>query len=373
MDIWSILIIILIVHGVFNLTLLSSSLIKKYDVKNTYLAIITVVLVWYLLEFLAIRNAYKVPINAFYGTRYGSWLLLGPLTYYFFNAATKKDWTFNKWNTFHLLPFIVFVIITPLLSGESLSQRQIHYGMLAVFDWRPKTVTVFEYVYSTVFYLQFIHLTTYLFFNLKSVNRYAKVLKNEYSSINNIRWLKIFNLLLICILVLVSIYLYILFYSNSYTRELDYIYVLPLGLFIYAISYKLSNHKWIPVKQTERYRSSNLKETEKSKYIDVLEEIMNSDKPYLQNDLRLKDLANLIDVNQHHLSQLINEHFQCSFFDFINQYRVDQAETLIISQPKTNLLQIAFDAGFNNKTSFINAFKKFKGMTPSNFRKNHTS
>lgn len=373
MDIWSILIVVLIVHGLFNLSLLLISLLKKYEAKNFYLVMITLLLIWYMLEFLAIRNTYKIPINIFYGTRYGAWLLLGPLTYYFFSSITKKNWSFKKWNILHILPFVVFVIVLPLLSGESLSQRQIHYGMLAVFDWRPKTVTWFEYVYSTIFYLQFIHLTIYLFFNLRYVNSYGKELKKVYSSVNNIQWLKIFNILLIGILLLVSVYLYLLFHSDSYTRSLDYIYVLPMGLFIYAISYKLSYHHWIPIKQTERYQSSSLKDTEKAKYIDTLEGVMNNEKPYLQNNLRLKDLADLIEVKQHHLSQLINEHYNCSFFDFVNRYRIEQAENLIISQPKTNLLQIAFDAGFNNKTSFVNAFKKFKGVTPSSFRKNYNA
>ncbi len=371
MDIWSILIIILIFHGIFNLSLLSFSIIKKREAKNTYLAIITLLLVWYLLEFLSIRNTYKIPLNIFYGTRYGSWFLLGPLTYYFFSTVTNKSWKFGRFSALHLLPFVIFTVLVPIISNESLSLRQIHYGMLAVFDYRPKTVTAFEYLYSTIFYLQFIHLAIYLLLNLKITHSYAQKLKKEYSRVN-ITWLKVFNILLICILILVSAYLYILFASNIYTRDLDYIYVVPMGLFIYAISYKLSNQNWLPVKSTERYKSSNLKQDVKSKYINTLEKVMIADKPYLQNDLRLKDLASLIDINPHHLSQLINEHYNCSFFDFINQYRITQAEQLMISQPKTNLLQIAFDAGFNNKTSFVNAFKKFKGTTPSKFRKEVT-
>jgi AraC-like DNA-binding protein len=342
--------------------------VKKYEIKNVYLITITLLLIWYLSEFLAIRNTYKVPINIFYGTRYGSWFLLGPLTYYFFKTVTNKEWKFGKLSLLHLLPFLIFTLLIPIISNESLSYRQIHYGMLAVFDYRPKTVTAFEYLYSTIFYIQFIHLGIYLLLNSKLVNSYSKRLKKEYSNINDLVWLKTFNVLLIAILVLVSAYLYILFSSDIYTRTLDYIYVVPIGLFIYAISYKLSNQKWLSVKQQDRYKSSNLKEDEKLKYINVLEKVIVEQQPYLQNDLRLKDLATLTAIKQHHLSQLINEHYNCSFFDFINQYRIDKAIEIMKSKPKTNLLQIAFDAGFNNKTSFVNAFKKFKGTTPSKFR-----
>ncbi len=96
---------------------------------------------------------------------------------------------------------------------------------------------------------------------------------------------------------------------------------------------------------------------------------MTEEKPYLQNELRLKDLADSTELTPHQLSHLINDHYKCSFFDFINEYRVKEAKVLIANKPKSTLLEIAFESGFNNKTSFVNAFKKFHGTTPSAFRK----
>ncbi len=372
MDVWSILIVVLVFQGFFNLTVLSLSFIKKRQQKDGYLILITVTLLWYLLEFLSVRTTYKIDINLFYGTRYGSWLLLGPLAYFFFRSATNSTWRFRYTHIIHLLPFLLFVVAIPWISNESLSQRQIHYGMLAVFDYRPKTVSGFEYVYSTIFYIQFIHLALYLLFNLKLISNYAKNLRKEYSTITDLAWLKGFNIILILILILASAYLYILFISDAYSRFLDYIYVVPMGLFMYAISYKLSNHTWLTVQTKKRYESSSLKENEKKKYTQVLETVMQDKQPFLQNDLRIRDLAALVDMNQHHLSQLINEHYQCSFFDFINKHRVQKAEEIIIAGSKKNLLQIAFESGFNNKTSFVNAFKKFRGTTPSKFKQAHS-
>lgn len=369
MDIWSILIIILIAQGLFNLTLLIRSSLKKPQARNKYLIFITLTLIWFLFEFLSVRQTFKIPINLFYGTRYGSWFLLGPLTFYFFKTITQETWKFKWKHSLHLLPFIAFTVLVPILSNESLSYRQIHYGMLAVFDYRPKTVTPFEYLYSTIFYLQFVHLAFYLLTNLVIIRRYVSRLKNEYSNIKNLLWIKIFNLLLIGILILVSVYLYILFQSEVYNRGLDYIYVVPIGLFIYAMSYKLSNQERLPIKEATKYEASSFKSEEKSAYISRLETLMSIEKPYLKNNLRLKDLATLLNMSHHHVSQLINEHYHCSFFDFINQYRIKEAEKLMVDFPKKNLLQIAFDAGFNNKTSFINAFKKFNGNTPSVHRK----
>lgn len=368
MDIWSILIIVLVFQGLFNLTVLSLSFIKKRQQKDGYLILITLTLLWFLLEFLSVRTTYKIDINLFYGTRYGSWLLLGPLSYFFFKSVTQSKWHFRPVHILHILPFICLVLLIPILSNESLSHRQIHYGMLAVFDHRPKTVSTFEYVYSTVFYLQFVHVAIYLIYNSKLITSYAAQLQKEYSNIQDLKWLRIINIILIIVLILCGIYLYILLVSDAYSRALDYIYVVPMGLFMYAISYKLSNHTWLTVEPKKRYQSSSLKENEKGKYVLKLDKIMLHEQPYLQNDLRIKDLAILVNISKHHLSQLINEHYQCSFFDFINKYRVEHAQKIISTGAKKNLLQIAFDSGFNNKTSFVNAFKKFSGTTPSKFK-----
>lgn len=370
MDIWSIIIIIFVAQGIFTLSLLLFSKSRKAIISNRYLSILILFIIWVLIEFLAIRNTFKVPINVFYGTRYGSWFIMGPLLYYFYKSLTEEGWRIKWKSLLHLLPFVLFVFIVPFLSGEDLSYRQIHYGMLAVFDYRPKTVTPFEYVYSTVFYMQFIHLAIYLIINYRIITSYTKNLKNEYSNIRQTIWLKAFILILMIVLLLASAYLYILFQTDIYSRNLDYIYVVPMGLFMYSIGYYLSGIHWRKVEEpNQKYQASSLKDEVKTDMQKRLEHLMNVEKLYLQNDLRVKDLASKLKSSNHHVSQLINEQYGCSFFDFINKYRIQEAKEQIQTFPEKNLLQISFDSGFNNKTSFINAFKKFESQTPSAFKK----
>ncbi|WP_394749254.1 helix-turn-helix domain-containing protein [Spongiimicrobium salis] len=370
MDVWSIVILIFVAQGLFTLSVLLFSKQRKGVRANVYLGVLMAFMVWILLEFLSIRTRFSIPLNSFYGTRYGSWLLAGPLVYYFYSALTKTDWKFGIRAALHLLPFIVFVLAIPLLNDSLLSTRQVHYGMLAVFDHRPKTTTFFEYLYSTVFYLQFLHLGAYLLYNFKMITSYNRKLKNQYSNINEVVWLHLFNALLIITLVFASLYLYILFKSDFYSRSLDYIYAVPMGFFIYSIGYYLSGLHWRKVPSSnQKYQASNLKEEEKAKILKDLTLLMDKEKMYLLNDLRIKDLATKLGVSAHHVSQVINEHYHCSFFDFINKHRVKEAQYLMRSFPEKNLLQISFDAGFNNKTSFVNAFKKFTSKTPSAYRK----
>ncbi|MEL7423898.1 MAG: helix-turn-helix domain-containing protein [Bacteroidota bacterium] len=370
LDIWSILILLFLAQGLYLLSALVLSTRERQRYWNRFLAGILLAVLWWLMEFLSVRNVLEIPLNAFYGTRYGSWLLLGPLTYFYFKSIIRQDWRFSTKDSLHFLPFFLLVLVIPFLSGESLSQRQIHYGMLAVFDYRPKVVTPFEYFYSTVFYLQFVHLAVYLLFNVKRIEEYGAALKNQAAQQNELQWLRLFNGLLLLALLFVSIFLYLLFQSDVYRRAMDYLYVLPLGLFVYAASYKLAGVQWTKVELPQnKYQGSSLKTEAKSQYLQQLEQLMKVQKPHLKPELRLKDLAEMLQIPTHHLSQLINEQYKRSFFDFINAYRVKEAQLLIQQQPEQTLLQIAFAAGFNNKTSFVNAFKKFVGRTPSAYRK----
>ena len=98
---------------------------------------------------------------------------------------------------------------------------------------------------------------------------------------------------------------------------------------------------------------------------------MENEKPYLNNRLGLKDVAEYLNISVHHLSQVINEQLDKNFFDFVNDYRVTEVKNLL-RDPKHKqftLLAIAYDCGFNSKSSFNSVFKKITGLTPSSYVK----
>lgn len=101
---------------------------------------------------------------------------------------------------------------------------------------------------------------------------------------------------------------------------------------------------------------------------------MNTDKPYLNQELTLHEIAGNLQTSTHQLSKAINTQFKKNFFTFINEYRVQEAQERMISKEYQNLtlLAVAFDSGFNSKSSFNDLFKKQCGMTPSAYRKQHT-
>ena len=90
--------------------------------------------------------------------------------------------------------------------------------------------------------------------------------------------------------------------------------------------------------------------------------------PYIDSELTLNSLAEMLSISPHNLSEAINTQLDKSFFDFINFYRVERVKKDLLDPTNNHLkiLAIAFDAGFNSKSSFNTIFKKHTNMTPGN-------
>ncbi|BFM10211.1 hypothetical protein R50072_03640 [Simiduia litorea] len=106
-------------------------------------------------------------------------------------------------------------------------------------------------------------------------------------------------------------------------------------------------------------------------HIKTLEPLMLNNKVYTNPELSLDDLAHSVGVSPRTLSGVINGHYGCSFFEFINGYRVQEAKRLLSenANKSTSVLDIMYESGFNSKATFNGIFKKTEGMTPSQYRK----
>ena len=94
-------------------------------------------------------------------------------------------------------------------------------------------------------------------------------------------------------------------------------------------------------------------------------------KPFLDENVSLKSLAELLAVSDKKLSAILNQHMEISFYDYINGYKVEDV-IMKMKEPSYNkytLLAIAFESGFNSKTSFNRIFKKVTGLSPSAYKK----
>lgn len=101
-----------------------------------------------------------------------------------------------------------------------------------------------------------------------------------------------------------------------------------------------------------------------------LESLVRDYQLYQDTELTLDKLAALLGISRNQLSELLNVHLQQSFYDYLNEFRFDASIGLLKTQASgLSILDIAYQAGFNNKNSFYTVFKRKTGMTPNQYRK----
>jgi AraC-like DNA-binding protein len=124
-----------------------------------------------------------------------------------------------------------------------------------------------------------------------------------------------------------------------------------------------------PERKKAKYGNNRLPDFLRASIIAELNRHMRSAQPWLKVDLTLSQLAASINVNPHHLSQIINSEFGKSFACYINEHRVTAACQLLLDKSSKAVLDVALNSGFSSKSSFNALFKKHTGMTPSEYRR----
>jgi len=125
----------------------------------------------------------------------------------------------------------------------------------------------------------------------------------------------------------------------------------------------------------KKYARSGLKKKDVTQYIKLLEECMKSEKPFKNRELTIFDLSDQLQIPRHFLSEVINEHLGKNFYTLVNEYRIKEVKDRMVDPACSHLtiLAIAYDAGFNSKSSFNTIFKQKTGLTPSEFLKSVSS
>ena len=96
-----------------------------------------------------------------------------------------------------------------------------------------------------------------------------------------------------------------------------------------------------------------------------LEQWMEHDKPYLNPDFRLIDLQQVLPMNRTYLSQFIHAEYDCSFYQFVGHYRVEEAKRMMQEHPDMKFTTVATRCGFSSPVVFTRIFSAFTGKTPS--------
>ncbi len=216
----------------------------------------------------------------------------------------------------------------------------------------------------------------FLYFSIKHYRRYRSWLNENFSDTELIKfnWLRNFLYIFASLFLLESAFDFIELFRN-----ISYIQAYYLKLVIALATYYLAIAGYLRSKTIEIDFSPGVVETAEPNNLIADDELENSkakltslietEKPYLDSQLTLKELSKKIGVNTSFLSHTINKGFDKNFNDFINEYRIEEVKKTLKSGNATDetFLSIAFDCGFNSKATFNRAFKKFTGISPRKF------
>jgi AraC-like DNA-binding protein len=311
-----------------------------------------------------------------------------PLLYLYLVSVIFTDFKL-KWKHFwHGLPFLVnFIVFIPRFYAVG-SEGQLEY-LLSQTQSERQIEVEFSYI---ILHLQ---LFVYLIFSFILVNKYRRLLLENYSnaSLFNYKWL--FQLVFIIsfevtMASLKNLFMFFgseeaYFYSQLITSVVALTYIVWFVMktmrhpeLFRGIDSKLQLvTKMIEDANSpdESIISDTVDSNEQKEIIEKLENHMKVNEPFMDSSLSVYDLAKQINVPSRELSIAINHHLDKHFFDFVNEYRIKKAMEIFknTNDEKLTVLEVLYEVGFNSKSSFNTAFKKFTGTTPSEFKRKTSS
>lgn len=129
------------------------------------------------------------------------------------------------------------------------------------------------------------------------------------------------------------------------------------------------SHKHNTQESEEHEEEENTPSIDFAQYRETLEQWMKTEKPYLNPEFRLLDLRQVLPLNRTYLSQLINTEYGCNFYQFVTNYRIEEAKQLMKAHPDMLMQDIAEQCGFSSPTVFARIFSREVGMTPTEWNK----
>ncbi|MEM8506736.1 MAG: AraC family transcriptional regulator [Bacteroidota bacterium] len=167
---------------------------------------------------------------------------------------------------------------------------------------------------------------------------------------------------------------YILTNSNEAPLFLDsYGSILTMVFLLYFVLYKLiaTPKDVLPKSDDSKYKTSGLAPETIEAHKNRLLQLMTEEKLFRNNNLTVNDVAKRMNIPRQHLSEILNVYLKTGFQDFLNKYRVEEFVECLRSNKYKNytIMGIANEVGFSSKSSFNTTFKKLKGMTPSQYKK----
>jgi len=318
-------------------------------------------------------------------------ILACAVIYFYCKALTTPGFRFTYMDSLHLVPFGMYTLIMlPFFFSDPATK-------VASLSLQPFTLSwmIERGFWVVVFFF-------YFGFSYRTIHHHQQRIKDIFSNLEKVKldWLR--NLLLAFGVIWVTALLRFLTAYGKVGYENKFIVPFLLCFTIFLIGWyalrqpeifsdrwdklvKENDQKSVTVvsngknrqeeptgfKQPPKYEYSSLSERDIARHKDNLINYLEEEKPYIDPDLQLQNLADYLGIPSYQLSQIINTELQQNFYELINSLRIAEAKHRLVDPAKQHItiLAIAFDIGFNSKSTFNTAFKKYTKMTPSQFKK----
>ena len=322
----------------------------------------------------AVAGLYRVFPHYSYST-VALMFSIGPLVYCNIQRVSsgRAPWELPYWPVHWLLPVILLMAFLP------------YYWQAADAKTAFIQSSKARWFTGSLYLTNYGQIAVYLFLCLTPLRNFKRNLLNHFSDIQRFKlvWLQLICWGLVSLIVLdITLSLLGIVPTAIYSA-----FLIANALFLAAVAYTglgnsalqfplrfgseltLLEQEQEQKQETVKYSRSSLREDSAQYLVNKLNKVMAEDQWYLQDDLSLSGLARQLKTQPHHLSQILNEQFNKTFYDYINELRISYAQDRLLIDRHLSVIDIAFASGFNNKVTFYNAFKRFVGVTPSQYRR----
>jgi len=295
-----------------------------------------------------------------------AFFLSGPFLFFYTRSITKKNFIFKRIHLFHLIPFFIDMAFRNyrFFTHPNIADIMIKHGYFINYSELKA-----RYIMTDI------HVIIYITASLIILYRYRSELKDIFSSIERIKlswlYLVLFGFLAVRFFHLSKLTLAFL---SEIWREL-FGFSTHLGALLLATIAVFRGLRQPEIFSgiderliKQKYAKTSLSQEKMEQCLKKLTQYMETEKPYLSPSLNINELANRLSIPSHYISQILSRRLNQNFYHFVNKYRIKECKRIFADKTnQRNVLEVLYETGFNSKSTFNRIFKKYTGMTPTQF------
>lgn len=368
LNIWSVLLIAFASQNIFLLAAFATRPASNKRAATWLLLLLTTTLLILISNLLSATHIYRLAPKVT-GFARGMVLLFGPLLYGYATALLDKNRPFKTRDLLHFLPYClaqVLILKQSLYITSDEARASIHAMMT---DGVPTSV-----VGAMWFVVYALHLGFYCFL----ISRKLQVSYEPEEELlvipiaQRVLWLKKLWWVLGTVALLFTTIAVLVLATGRYHIIGNYIYNFALAGMVYLIAFQhIKDQNLVVSGFSGKYRSQKTDAAQTEAIHARLLELFEKEKIFTDAGLTLPVLAKRIATPPHLVSQVINTQFGKSLSDLLNEYRIREFLARVHDPQFAHysIIGLAYDVGYNSKSTFNAAFKKITGKTPSAYLK----